>query len=138
LVNGTEKAASIYVPRTFLATGITVLNGSAPDTSSKRTVALRSKTGRHLANSAAAGAVITTADIFQAQDFTAVFLVTGPALYWLGANGDSSDAGAVRSITSSTFNNVMAEDEAQTFGSFANFTTVATFTSTEGPIACLY
>mgnify|MGYP001597782228 CR=1 FL=1 len=130
--------AHVFVDQTFLATSSTVLNGSAVDTAAKVVHLLYSASGRKLANSAVAGAVKSGNNAFQAMDYTATFLVTGPAWYIIGIQSDTADAAGTRTIAASTFNGVIAGTSTSVFGTVATALTPATtFTADKGPIACI-
>jgi len=134
-----EFTASLFVPYTVLATGITQLNGSAVDTNSKKIVILRDSSGNALANSATAGTAATGNDAFQAIPFTATKVVVGPALYAIGLQDDTADVNGVRTVAASTFNNLVASSITSVFGTVAASVTLpSTFTADTGPIGCLY
>ncbi len=133
-----ELTASIFVPQTMLATGITNLNGSAVDTGSKKIVILHDATGNLIATSAVAGTAATGSDAFQAIPFTATALITGPAYYFVGLQDDTADANGVRTIATATFNNVIASQLTSVFGTVGSITVPTTFTADQGPIACIY
>lgn len=134
-----QYTASVWVPATFVATGITNLNGSAVDTASKKVIILYSGSGRLIANSLATGTLATGNDSFQAIAFTATKIVTGPAMYFIGLQDDTADVNGIRTIAASTFNNVIGSSITSVFGTVASsITPPTTFTADVAPLACIY
>ena len=134
-----EFTASVWVPTSFVATGITNLHGSAVDGAAKAISILRDSTGNRLAWSALAGTVTATNDAFQAIPFTATRIVVGPALYAIGIQNDTADVNAIRTVAASTFNNLVASSITSVFGTVAATVTLpTTFTADTGPVACIY
>lgn len=134
-----QYTASVFVPSTIIATGITELNGSAVDTGSKKIVIAYGLNGQLLANSATAGTAATGSDAFQAIPFTTPRILVGPSYYFLALQDDTADANGLRMVATATFNNVIAGVTTSVFGTVAaSITAPTTFTADQGPIACLY
>lgn len=134
-----EWETSIYVPQTAWITGVKVLAG-ATATTDKILAILRDSKGISMATAALAGVTLSGADTFQTQAFIAPRLVVGPALYYVGVQGNGTAAGAIRTVAASTFNNIFAGlITAATFGTVAaDIAEPTTFTADKGPIVCLY
>jgi hypothetical protein len=139
--------ATVYVPQTTVFTGIKFLAG-ATATTDNMSVALFDSAGKRIVTGAAASIILAGASTFQTHAFAlnrngvtaqTTTIVVGPAKYWIGLTGNGATAGAYNLIAASTFNSVQTDSAtAQTFGTWPDFTPVATFTATVGPIACLY
>lgn len=130
--------ATVFVPNTFIATGITNLNGSAVDTASKKIFILHSAAGNVIGNSAVAGTAATGNDAFQAIAFTTPLIVTGPATYFIGLQDDTADVNGIRTIATATFNGLPAGVTTSVFGTVSAITVPSTFTADQGPVACIY
>lgn len=137
-VAGTFYCADVVVPRTMTLTGIAVLNG-ATGTTNYDLVALYDSGGHLVANSAVAGTLEATANIFQARNFTSTYTAFGPAEYFacVQANGNT---GTLRMIPTVTFIDVLATSFTGVFGTVpATMTTVpTTFTADVGPVAYVF
>lgn len=134
-----EYTVNVFVPYTFIATGITNLNGSAVDGASKKIFILRTSDGKLIANTATAGTLATGNDAFQAIAFTATKIVTGPAYYLMGLQDDTADVNGIRTVAASTFNGIVGSAITSVFGTVAaSVTAPTTFTADVAPIACLY
>lgn len=137
--NNVLYTASIYLPQTVFATGISNLNGAAVDAASKKVVILYDSSGNLIANSATAGTLAVGNDAFQQIPFTATKVLVGPARYFVALQDDTADVNGVRMVAASTFNNVITTNPASTFGTVAaTITAPTTFTADVGPIACIY
>lgn len=131
--------ANLFVPSTMLVTGITHLNGSAPDGASLKIVALYTANGQLVANSLLAGTLAVGANAFQAISFTTPRIVVGPAYYFIALQDNTADVAGIRTIAASTFNDVLAGTTASVFGTVAPSITVpTTFTADTGAISCLF
>lgn len=134
--------ASVFVPRSIIATGISVLNGSAVDTAMFRTVFLSAAQGSGgttgatvVANSATTA--LTGNDAFQAIPFTAVKFISGPATYEVSAQTSGTDVNSIRTVAASTYNDVLASSTTSVYGTLS-LVSPTTFTADVGPIACIY
>lgn len=132
-----QFTASVFVPQSFIATGITALNGSAVDGSLKIHI-LNNMSGALIGSSAVAGTAGSGNDAFQAMAFTTPILVSGPATYFIGIQDNAADVNGIRTIAASTFNNVIAASLTSVFGTVGAITPPTTFTADTGPVACLY
>src|SRR5439155_25519391 len=106
---GTEYAwiGSIWVPKTAYVTGIKILAGGTATTDNIYAI-LRDSNGGLIANSAAAGALLSGASTFQTLAFTSARVVVGPARYFISVVGNGTTAGAIRTVAASTFPDVVA------------------------------
>jgi hypothetical protein len=137
-VNGQEWLTSIWVPQTSYITGIKALCGGTCTTDNILGI-LRDAGGNLIANSATAGVLLSGASTFQTLALTAKVLVVGPALYFVGVQGNGTTAGSLRTVAASTFPDVLATSASGTFGTVtATFTVPTTFTADKAPIVELY
>lgn len=135
-VAGTIYRGSVWVPATFVATGVRILaNGTVA--TDKILGALYDPGGTLLANAAVAGVTTSGANTFQTQAFTATKIVTGPARYFIAAQGNGTTDG-IRTVAASTFVGIVAASGTGTFGTLASFTAPTTFTADTSPIGCIY
>lgn len=122
-VAGTQYYNTIEIPTTMRITGISILNGvGATD---KYVAALHRADGVTVANSAVAGVTAVGTDTFQDLPFTAVYLATGPARYWidLQVNGTSTRYRAIPNNLTGTaglFAGVLGSSFLGTFGTIQN------------------
>lgn len=129
---------TIWVPNTVVVTGVKVLAGGTA-TTDKITAAIFDSGGRLVANTAAAGVLLSGANTFQTLPFTAVKIIPGPARYWIGVTGNGATAGAYQTVPTATFNNILSGSAtSQTFGTFPEFTPATSFTADLAPVSCLY
>lgn len=134
-----EWLTSIWVPQTGYVTGIKFLCGNTC-TTDKAVAILRDKTGNVIANAATAGVTVSGANTFQTQAFTTPVFVTGPALYFIGIQGNGTAAGFIETIATATYTDVITGQlTGGTFGTIVNPATMpTTFTANQGPVAYLY
>lgn len=135
-VSGTIYETSIFVPRTFLATGVQILQNATVGTNSI-IGALWNIDGTLYANSALAGTVTSGASTFRVLPFTAQKIVTGPAYYVSGVQANGTTDG-IYTVPASTFKDINAKSQTGTFGTLPTITPATTFTATTAPFACLY
>jgi len=135
-VAGTIYQTSIFVPRTFLATGVRILEGTVAGTDAI-IGALFNMDGKLLANSALAGATVSGSNTFQTLAFTTPRLVTGPAFYVIGAQSNGT-TDAFKLVAASTYVDINAKSQTGTFGTLPTIVPATTFTATTAPVACLY
>ena len=136
-VDGTTFYASIWVPHTMLLTGIRGLNGGTVGTDNLIYTLHRSD-GVPIATTATAGTVSSGANAFQAIAFTAAYMATGPARYWIGvqANGTTT---RLETIPASSFIGVLGSSKTGTFGTALTLGTLPTsLIADTAPIACVY
>lgn len=135
-VAGTIYQSSIFVPRTFIATGVRVLQNGTVATD-KLIGALADIDGTQLVSSAVAGTTTSGANTLLALAFTATTLVTGPAYYVIQAQGNGTTDG-IRTVAASTFVDLNAKSQTGTFGTLPTLTPATSFTANTAPYACLY
>lgn len=133
---GDISLVEIYVPYDQTWTGVGVLNGTTVGTHNVL-VALYGTNGARLANSAVAGVVSASANIFQNVAFTApIFLPKGR--YFLACQY-SGVTPTPRHILAANGSNVCCSTTAGVFGTVpATMTVPATFTTAVGVIMQLY
>ncbi len=140
-VSGTEWSSSIMVPKTGWITGIQILQGNTAGTDSIVAI-LRDSAGNLLANSSSTGTALSGADTFLSLAFTSPrFVVAAPGgtRYFIGVQGNGSATGAIRTIATNTFRDVVTTSVTGTAGVIpATYAVPTTFTATKGPIGCLY
>ena len=157
-VAGTLYYGTIELPRTMRLTGVSVLNGTVAGTDDLKVVLFRAN-GAPVAYSELLAA--TGTDRFQDVPFTAVYLATGRARYWVGvsANGTTTRLrnvnltpvvttaglgafiGMLGSSATSTFGTLGTANLIGGLGLPANTATTALPTSLisrTAPIACVY
>lgn len=123
-VAGTQYYDTIEIPTTFIATGISFLNGAVIGTD-KAMAALHRADGVRVATSATAGVTTVGLNAFQDLPFTATYLITGPARYWidLQLNGTTTRYAAIPNSLTGTgglFAGVLGSSFLGTFGTIQN------------------
>lgn len=137
-VNGQEWLTSIYVPQTAWVTGVSFMSGGTATTDNMYVI-LRDSAGNVMATSALAGAVLSGANTFQTRAFTSQILLVGPARYFVSVVGNGTAAGAIETISASTYTNVVCATASGTFGTVtATFTVPTTFTAGKCPVVQIY
>lgn len=133
-----RMTTSFFVPYSFWATGLQVLQGGTA-TTDKITAQLADAGGIVFAPGAAAGVSLSGANTFLSVPFANAQLVTGPALYYASIVGNGTASGAYQTVATATFNNITSQGTTSiTFGTFPNFTPPTTFTADLAPVTCLY
>ena len=133
-----RMTSSIYVPRTFYATGISILQGGTA-TTDNITGQLADSGGVVFAPGAAAGVLLAGANTFKNLPFANAQFVTGPALYHGSIVGNGTTAGSYQTVPASTFKDIVTSGTTSiTFGTFPNFTPATTFTADVGTVFCIY
>lgn len=135
-VAGTIYQSSIFVPRTFLATGVRILQNGTVATD-KFIGALFDIDGTLLANSAVAGVTTVGANTFLTLPFTAPKLITGPAYYVIAAQGNGTTDG-LRTVATITYVDINGKSQTGAFGTLPAITPAITFTAGTAPIGCIY
>lgn len=157
-VSATVYYATLNIPQTMLLTGISALNGTVAATDSLKYTLYRAD-GTPLATTAGAGTTATGIDQFQDIAFTATYLATGPARYWVSVvtNGTTTRLRTIPSPTSAAanaFTGILASSATSTFnivgtqnligignqavGGNATTALPTTQIGDVGPIACVY
>ena len=134
-VAGTIYYSEIFLPANKICTGIGLLNGTTVGTDLV-IYGLASSTGALLANTALAGTLSATADVFQQIAFTAPYTAVGPARYFLLLQVNGTTA-CHQKIAASTFRN-FASSVAGVFGTLADITPPTSTVADKGPIGYLY
>lgn len=135
-VAGTIYQSTIFVPRTILATGVRILEGTVTGTD-KIIGALYNIDGKLLANSALAGATVSGSATFQTLAFTSPRVITGPAFYILAAQQNGT-TDALRLVAASTFVDLNSQSQTGVFGTLPTITPATAFAATTAPIGCIY
>lgn len=135
-VAGTIYYSSINVPMTTYVTGLRVLNGGAVG-SDLVIYSLYRSDGTLVANTATAGSAAAGQNGVQAIAFTAPYVATGPARYWIGASGNGTTA-TFRMITTQLVQGVLASSMTGTFGTLAAISVPPALITNTGPVGCLY
>lgn len=137
-INGTEWVSSINVPQSAWVTGVKIMSGGTATTDNILGI-LRDNKGNLIANSATAGQVLSGAASLQTLAFTAARFLVGPAKYFIGVQGNGTAAGAIYTIPTSSYVDIVANKATGTFGTVtATYTVPTTFTADQGPIGCIY
>jgi hypothetical protein len=133
-----RMTTSIFVPYTYFATGISILQGGTA-TTDNITGQLADGGGKVFAPGAAAGVLLATADTFKNLPFATAQIVTGPAVYMASIVGNGTAAGAYRTVATATHKNIVSQGTTSiTFGTFPDFTPPTTFTADLAPHVCIY
>lgn len=133
---GTINFSEIYVPYAATWTGAGILNGTTVGTHNVLTV-LYGSNGVLLANSATAGVVSASANVFQNIPFTAPIPLP-PGRYFVGFQY-SGTTPTPRHLLAANGSNVIGGTVAGTFGTIpATITVPTTFTTAVAPICQLY
>jgi len=129
--------APVLIPYGTTLTGIAFLIGSVGGTDNA-CVAIYDGSGKLLAQSAAAGVLVGTADTFQKIPFTATVSVVGPGLHFIAVQTNGTTA-HIQTITAGVQVTGILAGAGQTFGVFPTPITVpTTFTTAEGPVCSTY
>lgn len=124
--------AEVFVPATFLATGIAVFNGT--DVTGNILVGLFKPDGTLVAQSASTAGSGTAQ--YQRVPFTATVVVPGPATYYVGRQASSATARPCAHVAG---NFGAGKTTGDTYGTLPTSPTLpTTFTTALGPIASLY
>jgi hypothetical protein len=111
------------------------LNGTAH--TDKLCYYLFNNAGTKVAQTAAAGTLSATNDVFQEIAFTATYAAVGPANYWLGVQANGATAKS-RLVAASTAKLLAGEVAGTSFGAETSVVVPTTFTADKGPIGYLY
>lgn len=141
-VNGQLWITDIFIPMKRVITKIGVLQGGTA-TTDNILVAIYNAYGQLLASSALAGAVLSGANTF--QEFALVLNAAGatisslqlygPNQYFIAVQGNGTAAGAIRTVATNTYIDVIGTSVAGTFGTLpATITVPTTFTADKAPI----
>jgi hypothetical protein len=137
MVAGSIYYSSIWIPTNVTLTGIGVLIGTT-GTTDNWTTALYNAAGTVLANSALAGATVSTASTIQKFAFSpGTISVVGPALYYIAVQSNGTHA-TLATVAASTFTDVQTGSTTGAFGTFTALTIAGTFTANVGPIGFAY
>lgn len=133
-VNGQLWITDIWIPFSKTITKIGFLQGGTA-TTDNFLVAIFDTTGTRLGTSNLAGVVLSGASTFQEQTLLTPVQLYGPAQYWIAIQGNGTAAGAIQTIPTSTFVDVLTTVVSGTFGTVpASITLPTTFTAGNGPI----
>jgi len=149
-VAGQWWISDIWVPVNRIVTNVAYLSGGTA-TTTKCIFAIWDSYGRLVANTAVAGQVVATANIFQIMALaqasnpvgTAGATATtaklfGPQQYFVGVQTDNTTAGCLETVKTATYINVCSAILAGTFGTVPTTITVpTTFTADYAPIVYL-
>src|SRR5260370_38611953 len=93
---------------------------------------LRDSNGGLLANSATAGVLLSGASTFQTFAFTAARYIAGPALYFVGVQGNGPTAGSLATVAAPTHPDGLATSASRTLRPITStFTAPTTFPATQ-------
>ncbi len=134
-VAGSSYVTDVFVPFTQSFTGVKMLALTAG--TDKWIGAVWDSTGNLLANSAVAGISTASSGTFQTLAFTASYVLTGPARYFIGIQSNGTSDTTSR-ITANTFpDHIQQVGAGVTFGTLLNITPPTTLGS-GGANGCLY
>lgn len=132
-VNGQFWVTDLWMPFSKTITKIGFLQGGTA-TTDNTLVAIYDAFGVLLGNSNTSGVVLSGASTFQEQTLLTPVQLYGPAQFFIAVQGNGTAAGAIYTIPTSTFIDVLAGSIAGTFGTVpATITVPTTFTAGKGP-----
>lgn len=141
--NSTVAAAELYcteirLPYSKLLTGLAPHIGTTGGTDNWL-VALYDSGGNLIANSATAGALVGTANTFQATAFTVPYYAVGPAQYF-GCMMSNGTTATLDTVTTGKDDNILTFKSASagTFGTLPSFTAPTSFASVSGSYLYAY
>jgi hypothetical protein len=135
-VNGQLWITDVWVPGPKAITKIGVLQGGTATTDNIM-VMLYDVNGILLGNSATAGSLLSGASTFKELSLLATVQVYG-GQYFVAVQGNGTAAGAIRTVATNTFTDVLSTTAAGTFGTVpATITVPTTFTADLAPIVYL-
>ncbi len=143
-VAGTLFRASMEVTYPQVVTGLSSLTGTTSPTVDKQLFALYDGAGFLLASSAIAGHAAATADIFYDQPVAlvngaaATSLIILPGRYYFGFQDDTATTTIQMIPGAGGWTGGVNDSSTGTFGTLPNFTPPTTFSTSKGPIGCLY
>lgn len=132
-VNGQLWVTDIFIPVDRTITKIGFLQGGTA-TTDNFLVAIYDSGGNLLGNSNLAGVVLSGANTFQEQTLLTAVQLYGPQQYFIVIQGNGTAAGAIQTIPTSTFVDILGGSIAGTFGTTpATITVPTTFTAGKAP-----
>lgn len=132
-INGQLWITDIWIPISKAVTKIGFLQGGTA-TTDNFLVAIYDSTGVLVANSNTGGVVLSTANTFKEVTLLTSPQLYGPATYWIAIQGNGTAAGAIQTIPTLTFVDVLTTVAAGVFGTVpATITLPTTFTAGNGP-----
>jgi|SRR5580692_76584 hypothetical protein len=138
-IAGQIWVTSIFIPMTKAITKVGFLQGGTA-TTDNTLVAIWNSAGTLLSTSALTGVVLSGANTFQEQTLLTPLTLTGPAVYYLGVQGNGTAAGALRTVAASTYDTVYTGIVAAgVFGTVGNLASPpTTFTAGQGPVMTVF
>ena len=139
-INGQVWVTSIYIPVTKTITKLGVLQGGTATTDSV-VMAIYNSAGALIGNTALAGTALSGANTFLEAALanpSGGSLTLTPGIYYLGVQGNGTAAGAIRTVATATFINVVSQVNAGVFGTLAAITPPTTFTAGQAPIMSVF
>lgn len=137
-VNGQLWITDILVPYSFNCTNILVLQGGTATTDNIM-VMIYDQSGAKVGNSNTAGVLLSGANTFKTIALlNGPVQLYGPARYFVAVQGNGTAAGAIQTISASTYIDVVSAAVAGTFGTVpATITVPTTFTAGQAPVVYL-
>jgi hypothetical protein len=141
-VAGQWWITDIFIPYRRTITKIGVLQGGTATTDNIM-VAIYDTFGTLIGSSAVAGAVLSGANTFQefaialdgSGNAATTLTLFGPQQYFIGVQGNGTAAGAIRTVATATFIDIVSTSVAGTFGTVpTTLTPPTTFTADKAPI----
>lgn len=139
-IAGQVWVTSIYIPVTKTITKLGFLQG-ATATTDNTVLAIYNSAGTLIGNTALAGAVLSGANTFQEQVLTnpaSGSLTLTPGLYFMSVQGNGTAAGALKTVATATFINVVSEVISGSFGVLPAIAVPTTFTAGQAPIMSVF
>lgn len=127
----------VWLPTNKLVTGIGVLKGTTA-TTDKWLVVLYDSSGVALANSALAGTLVATANVYQQFPLTSQYFAVGPSQYFACMQSNGTTATFQALITGADANLLTKGQTGVVFGTVSALTVPTTFTTAVGPAVYLY
>lgn len=139
-IAGQVWVTSIYIPVQKTITKLGVLQGGTATTDSV-VMGIYNSAGTLIGNTALAGTLLSGASTFLEAALTnpaSGSLVLTPGLYYLSVQGNGTTAGAIRTVATATYIDVVSQVNAGVFGTLPAITPPTTFTAGQAPIMTVF
>lgn len=139
-INGQVWVTSIYIPVQKTITKLGVLQGGTATTDSV-VMGIYNASGTLIGNTALAGTILSGANTFlevALANPTGGSLTLTPGIYYLSVQGNGTTAGAIRTVATATFINVVSQVNAGVFGTLPAITPPTTFTAGQAPVMSVF
>lgn len=139
-IAGQVWVTSIFIPVTKTITKLAVLQGGTATTDSV-VMGIYNSAGTLIGNTALAGTALSGANTFlevALANPVGGSLVLTPGIYYLSVQGNGATAGAIRTVATLTYIDVVSQVNAGVFGTLPAITPPTTFTAGQAPIMSVF